>query len=306
MHGHTFIGNAATILIAALVWPAPAAAEDDTRQQAPSAYEHGVAAMAAGRLGEAEDALRRAIEIEADRVSALGALGTLLHISGRSVEAESLLRRAVAGSAPRSIEEAETRTALGGLLVDTGRIDEAERLASRALKIWNDKVGRRSAERVTALNVLADTKLVAGEWEETERLLREAYRLALAAEERPALRAGVVLRRGLLYMAMGRPHEAEPLLELALELCEEMYGAEHPALLQMTYALATCYRLRNRPREAAALYERFLDVGERTYGPGHAMLTAAVDGLEQASRRLGDPTRAAAYRTRRAGFAGGR
>ena len=292
-------GLGVVFLVSTVLHGGLAIAEDAPAAGARTALADGVRAMLAGRLDEAEVTLRAAVN-GGDPASALGALGTTLHMRGRSDEAEKVLRQAVAKSAGRSPQAAQTRLALAGVLVDARRFSEAERLARQALDMLEET--GTVVERITALNVLAETAIAHGDWDAAERRLRDAYRLTDHAEAVPGLRAAVVTRRGLLYLAQGRYHEAEPVLELALELGEDNYGAEHAGLLPLTYALATCYRLRNRPSDAALLYERVLALGERTYGPDHAMLAQAVSGLEIVARRIDDPALAASCRARLASF----
>jgi tetratricopeptide (TPR) repeat protein len=258
----------------------------------PTRLANAVDDLAAGRFADAEAALSGIVEAAAsapavggaDRaayICAMDLLGTILQAQGRIGEAEALLRTAMAAADDESYEGAAIRNGLAGVLVDRGEFDEAERLASRALKIWERRFGKQSVELVRALNTLAEVQIGRGDVAEAERLLRRADRLASGPEGERYLWASVAARRGMLWLSMGRYHEAEPVLERSLEVAEEHVGTEHPALMQLLYTLATCYRLRNRPDDAAALYERYLTLGEKAYGPGHPMLDLGQSGLAQ-------------------------
>jgi tetratricopeptide (TPR) repeat protein len=280
-----------TLLFAASTVCADTSAPAD----APALVSASLAAMQAGRVSEAEAGLTRlvaltapgarAADVAAHRV-ALATLGCLLQAAGRGQEAEHYLRQAVAESTAKTAEHSTFTVGLAGILMDRGRTGEAERLAGRALKAWERLVGRSSVDLIPGLNVLAEGRIVRGELADAERLLRRADRIAAMSGAEPVLRAAVACRRGLLWMQMGRYHEAEPVLERSVELAEESVGPDHPALLQIYSALARCYRLRNRPRDAALLYGRCLAIAEKAYGPDHPIVRAAREGLVQAGSNV--------------------
>jgi len=186
--------------------------------------------------------------------------------AGRLAQAESGMRRAVAASAPRSEEEVDSLNGLAWVLMDTGRVEDAEEVASRALKTAERLYGKYSPRLVVSLNTLAEGCIVRRDFDAAETLLRRATRLASMPGATPLLPAAVAVRRGLLWLTMGRYHEAEPVLEHSLALAEEQIGPNHPALRPMLYTLARCYRLRNRPQEAAALDNRFAALGGAVHG----------------------------------------
>lgn len=181
--------------------------------------------------------------------------------AGRAAAACDGMRRALSASAPKSADEADSLNGLAWLLMDAGETDEAERLAARALKVGEGLFGQYSPKLVVALNTLAEGRIARRDFPAAERLLRRATRLSALPGTTPLLEAAVAVRRGLLWMCMGRYHEAEPILEHSLALSEEYIGADHPALRPLLDVLARCYRLRNRPEEAAAVEARYEALG---------------------------------------------
>ena len=179
----------------------------------------------------------------------LQALAVIAQIEDRDEEAELSLRRALALVAPESAQHAECLNGLAAVLLRRREPDEAQRLASRALRIWERLFGRDSVQSINGLNSLADAHLLRGEVAEAERLLRRADRVAALENASATVRAAVAVRRGVLWLSQGRYAEAESVLERSLELAEEGAGADHPVLVHIARVLSQCYRLRNRPLE---------------------------------------------------------
>jgi tetratricopeptide (TPR) repeat protein len=187
-------------------------------------------------------------------------------LAGQTAQAEAGFRAAAAASAPKSVDEADSLNGLAWVLIDRGETAVAERLAERALKIGESHHGKYSWRLVPSLNSLAEARLMRRDFAAADSLLRRATRLA-AAPGAPALyEAAVGVRRGLLWLSLGRHYDAEPLLEKTVALTEEQIGANHPALAPMLHVLARCYRLRNRLQDAAALEARVAALGAAVHG----------------------------------------
>ena len=267
--------------------------------------------LSQGRMAEMESFLRRGLAIDdaADgdqpevgrrlrRVTTLRLLASVRASVGDAAEAETLLRRAVRVSeaAPKlgGPDGADVLIGLGKLLVERGAIDEGEKFARRALRIYEKVSGPRRTQRVDALLTLAAVRMARRELAEALALLRRAGRVAELEGARPALRAAAAAHMGALWMAHGRPNEAEPFLERGLELGERAVGPDHPALIRVLQTLADCYRIRNRPDEAEALYQRAFDMASRAYGPRSAALVPSLSGLALLEEGRGDAVRAEA------------
>ena len=242
-------------------------ADERVLPDAEARLARAVAAVQAGRLAEAQGMLAPLVDRTPGTVSrpvpgdvyvpALQTLAVIQQVLGDSDRAEALLRRALAATPPDSVRHAECLNGLAGIHLKRGELGPAERLASRAVRTWERLLGGDSVAIVAGLNTLAESRMTRGDLVEAERLLRRADRLAAMAKAAPMIRAGVGLRRGLLWLRMGRYGDAEPVLERSLELAEEDLGPAHPALVHIVQALSQCYRLRNRPLDAQHLDRRW-------------------------------------------------
>jgi tetratricopeptide (TPR) repeat protein len=299
-------------LMASTLSAAPADTEGAAAPDAErTVLEEGVAALSRGEIAEAERAMRRLVQVYASSANTLSAdersryvfalslVATAQQVQGRIEDAEAFLRCAVAASEPASSESAQSLTALAGVLMDRGRVDEAETLVRRAHDIWRGR-GELGPEAVPTLNTLAEVAVVRNDVAGAERWLDEAERIAARPGVSIVVRAAVAARRGALWLALGRYREAEPWLEQGLRLGEEAVGSNHPSTLLILRTLADCYRARERHAAAAPLYERFLAVGAAAYGPAHPLLLPGLVGLADTAERMGEVSRAEALFARAA------
>ncbi|MEZ5312976.1 MAG: tetratricopeptide repeat protein [Thermoanaerobaculia bacterium] len=125
----------------------------------------GVARRRTGDLAGAEEAYRRALEVDPGAITAYQNLAGLLRGQGRSIEAQELL----ALTDRSSNRNPFSYLALGDLALRLGRISEAERFYRRALRL-----GPEQAEAQAAMGNWA---LRAGKPREAEKFLRRAQRL---------------------------------------------------------------------------------------------------------------------------------
>ena len=151
-----------------------------------------------GRNAEALGLFERYHQMVPGDVQGLAHIGSCLSAMGRLGEAESYLRRALAGGG-----DPVTHFNLGLLLVTTGRVDEGIREYERALErdpIYSDARGNLAA-------ALARRGDVAGATRELAFLVERDPDNALARTN-----------YGLLLIEQGRPGEAEPHLREAVRL----------------------------------------------------------------------------------------
>ena len=184
-----------------------------------------------GRLVEAANSYRRALEIEPGCFLAHNNLGNVLLSLGRAGRAEACYRRAL----EIRPECAETHFNLGNCLKDMGRPVEALAAYRRALEIAPDY----ARAWVNLGNALQDLER-RGEAE-------AAYRRALAIEPHVA---EAHYNLGNALKALGRPRESESCYRRALEL--------KPELAEAHYNLANARRDSGRPEEAEAGYRAAL------------------------------------------------
>lgn len=98
--------------------------------------------------------------------------------------------------------------------------------------------------------------------------LYESFPEVVSSVKAPHL-AGLLSNWGLLYVDMGKYQEAEPLLQDALELREQLLQPDNPDIAISLNTLAGCYSGQERHREAELLLRRALEIDEKAYGPNH-------------------------------------
>jgi predicted nucleic-acid-binding protein len=199
-------------------------------------------------------------------------LGTLLVAKARYIEAEPLMRRALAidehAFGPDHPNVAIRLNNLAQVLHDTNRLSEAEPLLRQALTIDEEAHGPEDPDIGTCLNNLAV-------------LLKDTNRLS----------------------------EAEGLLRRAVTIKEEAYGPEDPEVAEVLVDLAHLLRLANRPGEAEPLIRRALAIDEHYFEQDDPNIARDLSALALAARsgsstaRPGAP-RAGALHRRPQGTAG--
>lgn len=180
-----------------------------------------------GRLGDAERAIRAAIEIQeeigpetqsmARKWNTLG----LIYADGREDEhARTALERSLRiheRVAPESAETANTTTNVGRWLLTTGDLTAARSRFRQAIEL-NDRTGHESPDAAGPLEMLALIESEEGRTAEAIALLDRAGEMLERVAPRSRELANVHHQRGELEEAAGRPGEAAVLYARALEL----------------------------------------------------------------------------------------
>jgi tetratricopeptide (TPR) repeat protein len=252
----------------------------------------GLACLHAGRFGEAEPLLVRALETRErvlgtehpETLTSVNNLASLYDKQGRFGEAEPLNLRALAGwERVLGADHPDTLVSvnnLAGLYRRQGRLGEAEPLYLRALAGRERTLGAEDQDTLTSVNNLAGLYASQGRLGEAEPLFLRALarnERALGAEHPSTLTS--VNNLAFLYERQGRFVEAEPLLVRALEARERVLGAEHPLTLTSVNNLAGLYHSQERLVEAEPLYLRALAGKERVLGAEHPDTLTSVNNL---------------------------
>ncbi len=82
-----------------------------------------------------------------------------------------------------------------------------------------------------------------------------------------------------LYVHQSRYAEAEPLVQRALDIQEEILGHEHPEVATSLYNLADLYREQGHYAEAEPLHKRALAIREKALGPEHPQVGTSLNNL---------------------------
>jgi tetratricopeptide (TPR) repeat protein len=105
-------------------------------------------------------------------------------------------------------------------------------------------------------------------------------------------------RLGTALFIAGRYTEAVPFLNRALELSEDLFGAEHPDFAASLNNLAELYRVQGRYGDAEPLYKRSLRIWEKAHGPEHPHVATSLENLAILLRKIGRDAEAARLETR--------
>ncbi len=182
-----------------------------------------------GDLAKAEQAYRRALELDPGNAAAHNNLGNLYRELGRAEQAEQEYQQAL-GLLP---DYPEALGNLAGLYSQQGRATEALSLYQRALQAGGDR-----GELYNNIGI-ASARL--GRWAEAEQALRRALEL------KPE--ASVCFNLGDVVENQGRQAEAEALYEEAVRL--------DPGYAKPYYNLARLYERQGRAPEAIRAYGEF-------------------------------------------------
>jgi len=249
-----------------------------------------------------------------DMATSLHNLGVLLRDQGRYGEAEQRLRRALEireqALGPDHPDTATSHNSLGVLLraqrpTEQLLLKEAEQLLRRVLAIREAAVDPDHPDRATSPNTatsldmatslhnLAESLRAQVQFKEAEPLLlKEAeQRLRRALEIREAtLRSGHPdIAQSLNYLAevlraQGRPGEAEQMHRQALEIREATLRSGHPDIAQSLNNLAESLRAQGRFKEVEPLYRRALEIREAALGPEHYKTAYILNNLAESLR----------------------
>ncbi len=207
-------------------------------------------------------------------ISAQRSLGQALLMAGRVIEAEVVLRHAIALQAAKTpvdpIRSAAADADLAQLLIETGRIDEALGLLVAAAEVYASPNRATHFSRPLVLVPLSRAQLAKGD-------VAAATRSAEAALEVARKRQGVdhfqlanaVLALARARLAAGDADAAEPLLKDALRLRSAVQPATDPRVLEVEVERVIVLAALGRAAEADELRTR-IDAPLRALGTPRA------------------------------------
>ena len=207
------------------------------------------------------------------RASLHSTLGWTYYSLGRHEEAEAELREAwktcreALGDAHR--DSLETLSRLTQVLVDLGKLDEAERLIDRGVELAGS-LPHGSEVRFVLSRTRASILYERGEIEES----RKAYDELLAQGEAAFgpdydLVLGTRNDAALVHLAAGRVRSGEELLRKTLTARERSLGKTHPRTLLTRLNLAQSLHDNGEHATAEREYRALLELGIPVWGPGH-------------------------------------
>jgi tetratricopeptide (TPR) repeat protein len=158
-------------------------------------------------------------------------LGECLYLEQQDVEAESMLRAALAIRRGENPDNGmDVRNYLALLLKRNGEFSEAAQLLSEAVTISKRVDGIDSPSYQTILHNWASTLIDAGNLQEAENEFRELLplRRRIIGNNHPDL-AYTLNNLGYVLLDEGRPEDAAPFLKENLALVRRVFGDENPS-----------------------------------------------------------------------------
>lgn len=253
----------------------------------------GLGRHADGNSSEAEEMLRRALEIEEakfgpDNVQVahtLYEIGVYFVQAGRQKEAEPLLRRGLgikeAKLGTNAVQVAYILDQLALCSRQGGRLNEAVQLLKRSLAIKETKLEPGCVEIGYTLHKLGICVEQTGQREESEMLLRRCLEIKMAKLGMDDLKVAYTLHAlGVCVSGAGRKVAAEGLFKRALEIEEAKLGPDHLSVATTLFHLGVCLREVGRQSDAEVFLKRSLDICIGKLGPNSAEGAAIVAQLD--------------------------
>lgn len=217
------------------------------------------------------------------------ALGSVLVEVGALGEAREALERALEKRIQAGVDEAglrRDRLALGEALGELGELRDARDLIEAAATETDsgpDRISCRARRRLAWLLMEKD------ELDEAERFYREALAATEAAfGEKDPDAARVRGELGALLLKQAKWKEALEELERALSIARESFGADHPAVGVIHSNLSGALEGLDRFKDARAELERALAIGTAALPEGHRDLWLRHRKLRRVLIALGD------------------
>ena len=169
---------------------------------------------------------------------------------------------------------------LAGLLMNQGKLNEAELLYCEALAACRRTLGNEHPDTLASINNMAILLKAQGKLDVAEPLYLEALaasRRTLGNEHPDTLAS--INNLALLLSDQGKLGEAEPLNLEALAACRRTLGNEHPSTLASINNLANLLSDQGKLGEAEPLYLEALAARRRTLGNDHPDTLGSINSL---------------------------
>ncbi|KAH7012086.1 kinesin light chain [Microdochium trichocladiopsis] len=194
-------------------------------------------------------------------------LGNLYLHQGKLDEAEKMYSRALLEN-------------LGSLYKDQGKLSEAEKMYLRALYEYEKALGPDHTSTFSTVNNLAILYSNQGKLDEAEKMYLRALdgkEKALGPNHTSTLTT--VENLGSLYKDQGKLSEAEKMYLRALHGYERALGPHHPAMSTTVNNLGNLYKDQGKLDEAEKMFLWALEMKERLFEPNHPSTLTTVNNL---------------------------
>lgn len=177
------------------------------------------------------------------------------------------------------------------MLVETGRLKEAEPLALRSARIGDahPREARRVYDWAVAYNNLGAIYQRVGRNEDAARAFEQGISICQQHGTRATKSLHLQLKANLASVERLRDGSsaANGPPEDPLAAAERVHGAEHPQVATLLIQKGDALLQQGRYRDALQAFERALDIGRKRLSPTHPDLAIALWGTARAHRQLG-------------------
>ena len=274
-----------------------------SRQYVQSLLKVSTIAAAAGKLPRALQLLE---EVESrmadsddttnyDRINFYAHQSAVLRQQGEYDRALHAIRRALelteAEAGGNSPAFAKLRNNLGLILIESGKLAEADQVVTEARVMVRQSFGTQHPQYAVALTNEANLRQEQGRLREAELLLTEAIQILdrTAGRHHPAM-ATIMNNLALVKIEQRQLTQAAALLEAALKIERDTLSETHPAYIITLENAARLQQVRQNKAAALQLVEQAVDVGLQIYGeehPEHARHLMHLSEFLTESRKLG-------------------
>ncbi len=164
-------------------------------------------------------------------------------------------------------------------------LKEAKAKDIQAAKAMQEAAYARLLSAAASAAELGDLKNIELAYVEAAAYYSEAGQLVPAQEQ--TLLAGYLNEEGRAFYEAGRYQDAQPPLERALTIRENVLGPEHTEVTLSLNNLAELYRNQGRYAEAEPLYQRALAIREKVLDPEHLVVAESLNELAELYRVQG-------------------
>jgi tetratricopeptide (TPR) repeat protein len=183
--------------------------------------------------------------------------------------------------------------ALGQVLKNAGRLQEAEALASRYYDLCLQTFGESSVGTLEALDLLWALRYVLGQPKEAKSVAR---RVVVQSREKLGIKHPLTISRMVslanLLRAEKDVDEAEALLDEALLECQGVLDDRNPVALSVRQHLYQTWIQQGKYEEAVSGLEALIDIQREVEGPMHPRTLDAIRSLALGHHRIGNETTA--------------
>ncbi len=180
---------------------------------------------------------------------------------------------------------------LGGLYAMVSELERAEHALSRALEVWESRLGGHHPMLAMSLLGLSAVYERQRRYDEALTTIDRALKIRLLhLDERTAGVATLYDNRASLLLYMGRLDEAEFEARRALEIRRDVLPSPHPHLASSSTNLGMILEKQGAYEDARDISAEAIEMWGAVVGPGHPNSAYPLTALGIATLELGQPT----------------